>query len=203
MSLATVPPIQHIDLIICDLEATCWNSVDTRHQMETIEIGAVRIRNRVMSDEFSRFIRPVANPQLSDFCKSLTSINQKDVDSAELFPQVFQQFLDWIGTTPFFFCSWGRYDLSQLQLDTNRHAFPWPVSLDQHLNLKRLFAEWRQIKSCGMERALQFMKLSLEGTHHRGIDDARNIARLTLMMLPWLILTNPKLLPISMDSPLQ
>ncbi|MDF2697512.1 MAG: Inhibitor of the KinA pathway to sporulation, putative exonuclease, partial [Labilithrix sp.] len=31
--------------------------------------------------------------------------------------------------------------------------------------------------------ALEHAGLTLEGTHHRGIDDARNIARL----LPWLL----------------
>ena len=35
-----------------------------------------------------------------------------------------------------------------------------------------------------MERALARIGLPLEGTHHRGIDDARNIARLAALMLP-------------------
>ncbi|MEK3793401.1 hypothetical protein MKX42_16845 [Paenibacillus sp. FSL R7-0204] len=29
-----------------------------------------------------------------------------------------------------------------------------------------------------MERALTMLKLPLEGTHHRGIDDAKNIAKI-------------------------
>jgi inhibitor of KinA sporulation pathway (predicted exonuclease) len=29
-----------------------------------------------------------------------------------------------------------------------------------------------------MKQALQLAKIELEGTHHRGIDDARNIAKL-------------------------
>jgi inhibitor of KinA sporulation pathway (predicted exonuclease) len=33
-------------------------------------------------------------------------------------------------------------------------------------------------KKLGMAKALRHVGLELQGTHHRGIDDARNIARL-------------------------
>ncbi|HWO78436.1 MAG TPA: 3'-5' exonuclease, partial [Bacillus sp. (in: firmicutes)] len=33
-------------------------------------------------------------------------------------------------------------------------------------------------RGVGMARALEMLKLPLEGTHHRGIDDARNIAKI-------------------------
>jgi inhibitor of KinA sporulation pathway (predicted exonuclease) len=35
-----------------------------------------------------------------------------------------------------------------------------------------------------MKEALRFMSLPLEGRHHRGIDDARNIARPAMWILP-------------------
>jgi inhibitor of KinA sporulation pathway (predicted exonuclease) len=34
-----------------------------------------------------------------------------------------------------------------------------------------------------MAEALKFLGLPLDGTHHRGIDDARNIARIFIEML--------------------
>ena len=49
------------------------------------------------------------------------------------------------------------------------------------MNLKRQFAKSRKIKEVGMARALQMVGLPLDGAHHRGLDDARNIAKL----LPW------------------
>lgn len=183
--------MKHVPLIICDLEATCWEDQPYRDEMEIIEIGAVRVQNGVVTDEFQRFIRPSLHPNLTDFCKKLTSIRQEEVDAAPLFPEVYQQFKDWIGPASFVFGSWGKYDLRQLQLDVARLDLTWFQPLERHLNLKHLFAQWRNVKPCGMERALQLAKLPLEGTHHRGIDDARNIARLTHLMLPWLIDTQP------------
>ena len=72
-------------LLIVDLEATCWENKGMFHEMETIEIGAVLVdlKSRDAAREFDCFIRPVRNRILSDFCKSLTSIKQEDVDAAE------------------------------------------------------------------------------------------------------------------------
>ena len=36
----------------------------------------------------------------------------------------------------------------------------------------------------GMKGALAMMNVPLEGTHHRGVDDARNIAKLAQIILP-------------------
>lgn len=187
--------IKHVDLIVCDLEATCWDDGTNKDQMETIEIGAVRIQNGVIADQFSSFIKPAMYTELSEFCKKLTTIRQADVDAARPFHEVFSSFLQWIGQAPFVFCSWGRYDVGQLQLDTQRLNIPWPATLSNHLNIKHAFALWRQVPSCGMDRAMHLAGLTLEGTHHRGIDDARNIARITIQMLPWLIEKNRHLLP--------
>ena len=93
--------------IIVDLEATCWEVVD-RKDMEIIEIGAVVLSpNKNLDKEFTAFVRPIMKPILSDYCKKLTTISQKDVDSAETFNVVFPKFLQWIGIEPFYLCSWG------------------------------------------------------------------------------------------------
>lgn len=53
----------------------------------------------------------------------------------------------------------------------------------QHINLKEEFASVMRVKPCGMSTALKIANLPLVGTHHRGIDDARNIARLAQLIL--------------------
>ena len=122
--------------------------------------------------------------RLSDFCRRLTSIRQRDVDRADPFPAVFPEFLNWIGQEPFLLCSWGGYDLTQFRTDCGRHGLAFPASFERHLNLKEPFARFFGGKAGGMERALARAGLPLEGTHHRGIDDARNVARLAALVLP-------------------
>ena len=172
--------------IVIDLEATCWDAPTSLARMEIIEIGAVRLASAAgpVVDEFARFVKPVVERELSPFCRELTSIRQEDVDRAETFVQVFPELRAWIGAAPFTWCSWGAYDLQQLKQDCARHGLPFPVEFERHVNLKKVFAKQRRIKSCGMAAALKIAGLPLSGTHHRGIDDARNIAQLAIGILP-------------------
>lgn len=174
--------------VIVDLEATCWENTRRPDRMEIIEIGAVHLASAMGpdTDEFGRFVRPIVEPTLSDFCTQLTSITQAEVDAAEMFPTVFADFLDWIGPEPFVLCSWGAYDLGQFRTDCQRHQVPFPETFERHVNLKKEFAQVFGIRPCGMAKALAHAGLTLKGTHHRGIDDARNIARLAELVLPQL-----------------
>ena len=171
-------------LLVVDLEATCDQRGFSRDQMETIEVGAVLVDTRTLLavDEFQTFIRPVVRPQLTHFCTELTSITQEQVKDAPTFPEAMARWRDWLGQRHALFCSWGAYDRGQLILDEGRFGCGLPVSRE-HLNLKAEFAAVNGIKRCGMAGALRHCGLPLAGTHHRGIDDARNIAAL----LPWIL----------------
>jgi inhibitor of KinA sporulation pathway (predicted exonuclease) len=176
--------------VVVDVEATCWSDGRSRrrNEMEIIEIGAVRLDDALeIMDEFGSFVRPVVHRELSEFCISLTSITQADVDEGRPFSEVFAQFCEWIGDEQHWFCSWGSYDLGQFQLDCRRSGLAFPTWIEPaHVNLKEEFAAWRGVRRCGMAKALSDLGLPLEGTHHRGIDDARNIARIASQMLPHL-----------------
>ena len=174
-----------MDLIVVDVEATCWAERRPRDRMEIIEIGAVRLDQQLtMVDEFASFVRPVVEPSLSPFCTELTSFTQADVEAADPFGMVFPRFVDWIGPGDHRLCSWGWYDVGQFQLDCGRHRLTVPAWFEaDHVNLKAVHASRPGGRRCGMATALTELGLPLVGTHHRGIDDARNIARMARVLL--------------------
>lgn len=168
--------------LIVDLEATCCNDeAFPTEEMETIEIGAVMVEAKDLTvvDEFTIFIKPIRHPILTAFCTELTSITQADVDRAVNYPAAVDSFQTWLAPYKnFLFCSWGDYDRNQLQRDSALHGIAPPIDAP-HLNIKKRFAATQKLRRyCGMARALRMAKLDLEGQHHRGIDDARNMAKL-------------------------
>jgi inhibitor of KinA sporulation pathway (predicted exonuclease) len=156
--------------------------------METIEIGAVKLEGPSLQvcGEFQSFVRPVAEPVLSEFCVELTSIRQSDVDSAPIFPEALESLVEWVGTDPVVFCSWGAYDGGQIENDCRRHKVPFPTMLERRINLKKAFAQLHGIGPCGMKRALAILGRDITGSHHRAMDDARNIAVIARTVLPQL-----------------
>lgn len=165
--------------VVVDLEATCDDRGSVpRDESETIEIGAVLVDPTTLEavDELQTFVRPVVHPRLTTFCTELTTITQADVDAAPTFAAAAAR-LATFGRNAVF-CSWGAYDRVQLARDAHRCGIAPPLP-GRHLNLKELFARAAgDRRSVGNGRALGRVGLPRTGTHHRGIDDARNIARL-------------------------
>ncbi len=169
--------------LVVDLEATCDDrNAIPRGENETIEIGAVLVDGASLAiiAEQTIFVRPVLHPDLTPFCTQLTSITQDMVDHALLFPAAIARLVAF-GTRALF-CSWGNYDRSQLAADCARHGIPMPFA--EHWNLKDGYAyRAGSRRGLGTMAALTRLGIQFTGTHHRGIDDARNIAK----MLPYIL----------------
>lgn len=167
--------------LVIDLEATCDNkNTVPKSQMEIIEIGAVLADAETLEpiDELQTFVRPVRHPVLTPFCTELTSITQDMVATAPSFPEALELLRRFIGEQRALFCSWGNYDKNQFEQDARHHRVQLPFR-NQHLNLKQAFSDANgSRRKFGMAGALRRVGMTLDGTHHRGIDDARNIARL-------------------------
>ena len=164
--------------LVVDLEATCDDRGSSpREDSEIIEIGAVLVEDATWRavGEFQMFVRPVVHPKLTAFCTELTTITQADVDGAPPFAAVAARLAAFGAGTVF--CSWGNYDRNQLAMDARRHGIAPPLG-PEHINVKERFAQVAGERKRGNRDALSRVGLQATGTHHRGIDDARNIARL-------------------------
>lgn len=174
--------------LVLDLEATCDDvGAVPREEMEIIEIGAALLQPSTweITDEFNAFVRPVRHPQLTKFCMQLTSISQSDVDGAAGFVDVLAHFQDWLRPCRLTaWGSWGNYDRRQIQQDCNIHGVGFPL-VTPHVDLKHRFTKQLGLtRRPGIHRALEIAGLSFVGTHHRAIDDTRNIARLMHVLYP-------------------
>jgi Inhibitor of the KinA pathway to sporulation, predicted exonuclease len=77
--------------------------------------------------------------------------------------------------------SWGDYDRRQIQRQAvGGVRFPFSA---RHTNAKRAYAEAYSLRKAGMAQALAHAGLPLEGAHHRGADDAWNIAALVAQLV--------------------
>ena len=167
-------------ILVVDLEATCWEGQQEIADMEVIEFGCVVVAgDGSVEREFSTFVRPVKSPTLTQFCTDLTSITQEDVEAAPEFRGACARIDEWLGSTRgLIWGSWGYYDEKQLRVEGERHGVA-PAFLDvPHVNLKKLWQKTQKCKPAGLRGALRYHGLDFQGSPHRGIDDARNIARL-------------------------
>lgn len=185
-------------LLIIDLEATCFEDHDKPENFisEIIEFGCVLhdTNENKNIDEYCTFSKPVLFPVLSEFCTKLTTITQEDVKDAPLIEAALKQVFDWVEThqsSQPVFASWGDYDKNKITNTCRANRVHCPLG-DDHINLKKEFFVFYQDKfpkskkysrPFGLAKALDFLKIPLEGTHHRGIDDAKNMSKIVSRMI--------------------
>lgn len=174
--------------VVVDFEATCSsdNSMP-KEEFEIIEFGAVLLDKSSYYNisSFSKFVKPQVHPVLSQYCRELTTITQEDIDSADSFPRVLEDFNTWCRSFPGrkTFCSWGAYDKNQLIRDCARHKVKYPFD-DEHINVKELFSDKKNYKRrYGLKPALKKLKVEFIGTQHRALDDAKNVTNILKILL--------------------
>ncbi|MCB9537391.1 MAG: exonuclease domain-containing protein [Myxococcales bacterium] len=172
--------------LVVDLEATTSDDGTVpRDAMETLEIGAVRVRLEDGAElaRFSAVVRPARSPALHPFCVALTGITQAEVDGAAPFPAVFAAFCAAMEVERFSepLASWGHLDRVLLQRDCAAHGVAWPRWT--HLNLRQAFSRrqgHRRRYGLAFARAICGLPAA---PAHRALADARAAAEL----LPWIL----------------
>lgn len=172
-------------IVVVDVEATCWNGKPPAGETnEIIEIGAclLDVRTLERSEKRGWFVRPVRST-VSPFCTELTTIRPEDVANAPTLAEVLEQMQAELKTKERPWASFGDYDRRQFEKDCKASSVRYPFG-PAHLNVKNLAAfALGHTRPMGMAGALEAVGLPLEGTHHRGVDDAWNIAAILAAVL--------------------
>lgn len=168
-------------ILIIDLEATCWRGpVPEGMQSEIIEIGiaVVDLKTKELLETDSIIVKPKTST-ISEFCTELTTITQEMIDEQGVsFEEACKILTNKFKSNRRLWASWGKYDYNQIQNDCKLNKVDFPMGRDYY-NLKPLFSIKHSLgHDLGVATALEHLEMEFEGTHHRGIDDAKNIARI-------------------------
>lgn len=121
--------------------------------------------------------------QVSGFCTQLTTLTQEQVDGGISFVEACSVLKKKYLSRQRVWASYGEYDKNQFRRQCEAFGLKYPFSTI-HINVKTLLAiTQRSPKEVGMAQALEILGLPLEGTHHRGVDDAGNIAKILAKLL--------------------
>ncbi|KER28185.1 hypothetical protein T265_04941 [Opisthorchis viverrini] len=178
--------------LVLDFEATCERNTKLR-PAEIIEFPVVKLNSQTLLQEgvFHHYVRPVFHPELTDFCTELTGIIQDMVDNQPRLEEVLQLFDEWLvkekltGTeNTFSFVTCGDWDLrTMLPSQCRELGIPVPHYFKQWINIKQTFQDVRGLFPHSLPHMLADLNLPLQGRHHSGIDDARNIATVLCQLI--------------------
>lgn len=165
-------------IIVIDLEATCWEGDPPAGETsEIIEIGLYVLDVATGQREPARslLVKP-RHSTLSPYCQKLTTITpemlEDGLDFADACRILREEYLSETRT----WASYGDYDRIMMAAQCDSWNIPYPFGRS-HINVKNLFALQNGLeKEVGLQKATALLGLPFEGTIHRGMDDAWNIA---------------------------
>lgn len=171
-------------IIVVDLETTCEDQPREDLPKEVIEVGVCLLDLRAgdIMERKSILVRP-AFSKVSAFCTKLTTLTQEQVESGIPFAEACAFLEERYKTKRRVWASYGDFDQNQFERECRSKGIPYPFG-PRHINVKTLFAlRHRLTQEAGMDEALHRLGLELIGTHHRGVDDAYNVARILYTLI--------------------
>jgi inhibitor of KinA sporulation pathway (predicted exonuclease) len=172
-------------ILVVDVEATCWDSAPPEGQAsEIIEIGVcvLDVPSGASVRKHSILVRPEVST-VSRFCTQLTTLTPDQVQDGVTFDHACAVLRREYAGRHRVWASYGDYDRRQFEKQCRERAIQYPFG-PTHINVKNLFAlTYGLPREIGLKRALVLAGLALEGVHHRGVDDAWNTAQLLAMLL--------------------
>ena len=175
-------------ILVIDLEATCWQGdPPPGEEREIIEIGLCLLD--VATAERGELRAILLQPQrstLSPFCSKLTTLTPEMLANGLTFAAACELLENDYQSKNRTWASYGDYDRLQFQAQCEAWGVPYPFGRS-HINVKNLLAFHLGLeREVDLQRGMSLLGLPFEGTIHRGVDDAWNIAAmLARMLLGW------------------
>lgn len=167
-------------ILVIDIEATCWDkSPPDGQEKEIIEIGicSYDVADDVVGGKHSILVRPYES-EISEFCTELTSITTEQVEADGIdFAKACRVLVETYRARDYLWASWGGFDRKLFRRQCRRMGVSYPFG-KKHLNIRGAFADCFNGRHPGMLAAMRLAGIEHIGRHHRGSDDAWNIARL-------------------------
>jgi len=165
-------------ILVIDLEATCWEGEPPPGQSsEIIEIGLCELDVATGERSVPRAI--LVKPQrssLSDYCIRLTTLTPEMLAGGMTFQEACLLLQEEYTSERRTWASYGDYDRIAFMSQCEAWGVPYPFGRT-HINVKNLAALHFGLEhEVGLQKAMTLINLPFEGSLHRGVDDAWNIA---------------------------
>ncbi|MFJ8966615.1 exonuclease domain-containing protein [Lentzea sp. NPDC102401] len=173
------------EVLVVDVESTCWEGTPPAGEIsEIIEIGIcpIEVATGKRGKRRSILVRP-SRSSVSPFCTQLTTLTQADVNEGLPFAEACAVLRKEFRSDRRVWASYGDYDRKMFERQCADFGVRYPFG-PRHVNVKTLFALTHALpREVGMAEAVRIAGHRLDGTHHRGHDDAYNIAGLLAGLL--------------------
>jgi inhibitor of KinA sporulation pathway (predicted exonuclease) len=171
-----------------------YDSTDKMSYQEIIEFPCVvvDIEKKEIKKDLTFHYYCKINNKLTNFATYLTGITEVQTEFGMKFEDIlklhskwfYDNFTDSDNNVNALIVTCGDWDLkTMLPTQCSHIEKPIPSYMKEWCNIKKLFRSFYGTHPKGMKYMLDYLGLTLDGKHHSGIDDCKNIAKVSIKML--------------------
>ena len=163
--------------IVLDIEFT-----KSKERTEIIEIGAQRLLSynygtRVKeSDSFNKLVKPLHLPKQS--LLDLLGMKKEDLQEAQNFANVFQEFLEWVGDEDTFYVVWGTRDPKIIEKECKNYYLVKEFQSMDFIDIQSYTVLQDKIKTLPSLASMVKKYGEFEGKQHNALNDAVNTSKI-------------------------
>ncbi|SFD17200.1 3'-5' exonuclease [Clostridium uliginosum] len=149
---------------------------DSNLRFEIIQIGALKLNESFETiSTFNSLIKPTVHTTIHPYVENLTKINDDKISLCKSFPDVYDDFIRFIGDDETVLCVWGIVDVKELMRNIKFHNLSTLSISKYYIDIQKYASKYFKVpKGCriGLKNAIEFLNISTEGEFHDAFNDA-------------------------------
>ena len=156
---------------------------------EVIEIGAVRVCGKAITDSFRTYVRPSLSSTVSPYVRRLTGIRDGNLRNAPSFGEAVRELSDWIGMeTETVICTWSDADRRQIMEESEAKTVEMPGNMSSYedvqlMHHEKMGADITRTQMALHKAAEQYGIMMSRKESHSALYDARITAEILLVLI--------------------
>lgn len=168
-----------MNYIIYDLEfnqAFVKGDKNSDLPFEIIQIGALKINeNLEIIDSFNRLIKPTLYTEIHPYVENLTKITTDMLNTNNSFPEVYEDFLEFLGNDSFVSCVWGVCDIRELIKNIQYHDLNMKEDFKKYIDVQNFVCKLLKCQKgikIGLKDAVEYFNIPIDSEFHDASNDA-------------------------------
>lgn len=147
-----------------------------RSFFEIIQIGAIKLDEELnYISTFNRYIKPSVYSKMNTYVTELTGITTEKIMNEDIFPKVYDEFIEFVRGMDSVFCTWGMSDMRILFKNIDYYKIDNQYIPRSYINLQPYASKILGISSkrlLSLENALEALNIDSQYRFHNAANDA-------------------------------
>ena len=148
---------------------------------EVIQIGAVKMNaDFEIADSRSFLSKPSVYKRIHPFVKKITGLGSEAFLKQQIFPKVYEDFIEFLGNDEYVFCVWGSGDMRTLFDNISYYRLENRL-IDKYIDVQKMASRRLESlpgNSIGLKTAVEAFELETNEDFHDALNDALYTAKI-------------------------